>query len=91
MMRCIDGAKLSGGLAMDRRGFLKSGGAAAMAAGAASAAAQANPVDSGVGGGRHGLWPGARCLTLAVAFFAGLPFGEGLPAADLQAWLTIGG
>ena len=130
---------------MDRRGFLKSGGAAAMAAGAANAAAQANPVESGVEGGRHGRWPGARCLTLAVApgydlagfgadrlarriematdrrfqiecvaqaaagdlsfgdahrhvalhpgfaFFAGLPLGEGLPAADLQAWLTIGG
>ena len=130
---------------MDRRGFLKSGGAAAMAAGAASAAAQANPVESGVEAGRHGRWPGARAASpmavapgydlagfgadrlasriavatdrrfrstrgaggrrryefrrrpLAVAlhpgfaFFAGCLSGEGLPAADLQAWLTIGG
>jgi TRAP-type mannitol/chloroaromatic compound transport system substrate-binding protein len=131
---------------MDRRGFLRSGGAAAVAGGAASAAARANPIDSGAGEARHGLWPGARCLTLAVApgydlagfgadrlarriematdrrfqiacvarhaaagdlsfgdahrhvalhpgfaFFAGLPLREGLPAADLQAWLTLGG
>src|SRR4029450_7043115 len=27
----------------------------------------------------------------AFAFFAGLPLGEGLPSADLDGWLTLGG
>lgn len=128
---------------MDRRGFLKSGGAAAVAAGAAPARAEANLAAPG-GDTRPPALPGARVLTLArdrgydlagfaadrlanriavatggrfrlergdaaacdlsfgdahalsalhpgFAFFAGLPAGVGLPSAELDAWLVLGG
>jgi TRAP-type mannitol/chloroaromatic compound transport system substrate-binding protein len=128
---------------MDRRGFLKSGGAAAVATAAAPARAEANLAAPG-GNTRPPPLPGARVLTLALApgydlagfaadrlanriavatggrlrlergdaaasdlsfgdahrlsalhpgfaFFAGLPAGAGLPSADLDAWLVLGG
>lgn len=127
---------------MDRRGFLISGGSAAVATGAAPAMAAKTPVQACP---QRAPVPGARVLTLAVApgyelagfgadrlasrivlatagrfrierigpaaradmrftdagwlsnlhpafaFFAGLPLGEGLPSADLDGWLTLGG
>jgi TRAP-type mannitol/chloroaromatic compound transport system substrate-binding protein len=129
---------------MDRRGFLQSGGAAAVAAGAAPGQTKANLAAPG-GDTRPPALPGARVLRLALApgydlagfaadrlaeritvatggrfrlergelaaacelnfgdahrlsvlhpgfgFFAGLPAGAGLPSADLDAWLVLGG
>jgi TRAP-type mannitol/chloroaromatic compound transport system substrate-binding protein len=124
---------------MDRRDFLKTTGAAAVVAGAATPAAAAvaeKPAAPAIGGGVQHLtlastaptdlpgtgaeWlarrietvtdgrfrievtrgPGDADLTLgsahhdahpAFAFFAGLPFGQGLDAAALQTWLGAGG
>jgi TRAP-type mannitol/chloroaromatic compound transport system substrate-binding protein len=131
---------------MDRRGFLISGGAAAVATGATpgTAPAMAAPTTERACPARAEA-PGAQVLTMAVApgydlagfgadrlasriavatagrfrierigpavtadmhltdarwlatlhpafaFFAGLPSGEGLPSADLDGWLTLGG
>jgi len=131
---------------MDRRGFLISGGAAAVATGATTGTAPTMVVN-GTGEACPGRTevPDARVLTMAVApgydlagfgadrlagrlalatagrfriervgpaaaadlrltdarwlaslhpafaFFAGLPMGEGLPSADLDGWLTLGG
>src|SRR5262245_21825969 len=127
---------------MDRRGFLISGGAAAVATGAAPAMAAKTEAEACQ---ERGQVPAARVLALAVApaydhpgfgadrlagrialatagrfriervgpaaradmrftdacwlsnlhpafaFFAGLPLGEGLPSAELDGWLTLGG
>jgi len=131
---------------MDRRGFLISGGAAAVAAGATTGIAPAMAAETTEEAcpGRAEA-PSVRVLTMAVApgydlagfgadrlanrialatggrfrierigpaaaadmrltdagwlatlhpafaFFAGLPLGEGLPSADLDGWLTLGG
>ena len=128
---------------MDRRGFLISGGAAAVATGASTAPAAAQTTEQACPARAEA--PGARVLTMAVApgydlagfgadrlasriavatagrfrierigpaatadmrltdagwlatlhpafaFFAGLPSGAGLPSADLDGWLTLGG